>query len=150
MNWLAKLVGLDRAAPVDETRRKILKTAVVTPLFIPVLSGLRENIDRPASDKANMLDFMTDVLTVTILGDETNKAADHMVMSINGSEIVAPINRQIYIQRNYVELLVNTRHMTGIDDFKIRYTVRFPFVVHHDPAGETGKAWLIDAVRRVA
>ncbi len=148
MKWLFSLFGLDHASPVDETRRNILKTVVAAPLFIPILSGNPENIGRAHSDKENMIDFMTDVLTVTIMKDERESSAKYMVMSINGREVIAPLQQQVYIQRNYVELLVNTPHITWGDRMKMISTVRFPFTIHHDPAGEVGRAWLINAIQR--
>ena len=141
MGFLSRLFGLDRTTPVDETRRGILKTAAVSPLFIPILSGLRENIDRPPSDKTNMLDFMRDVLVVTLLKDEMTHEQS-LRMAINGIWITAPYRRQIYIQRGYVEMLLRTRRCEGIDN-----RVRYPMTIHHDPAGETGRAWLESIVR---
>lgn len=141
MNWLTRLFGLDRTAP-DQTRRKILKTAAVSPLFIPILSGKAENIDRPPSDKSNMLDFMEDVLVVTVLKDEIVPGAPRMGMSINGKLIAVPLRQQVYIQRCYVELLANSRICEGFDNRE-----RYPFTIHHDPAGEAGQAWLESVTR---
>ena len=153
MNWLTKVLGLDRRAPVDETRRKILKTAAASPIIIPVLSGPLENINRPASDKSNMLDFMEDVLVITILKDERERRDTVKVwMSVNGQSVLAPLNEQFYIQRKYVELLVNTPHSTGIDPdtWQIISTMRFPFTIHHDPAGDLGTVWMDNILARAA
>lgn len=137
MGFLSRLFGLDRAAP-DETRRKILKTAAISPLFIPVLSGKLEDLDQRRADhgKGDMLDFMKDVLTVTLLGDELH-GGNHVRMAINGTWIIAPYQRQIYIQRSYVDMLLRTRRCEGVDD-----RPRYPLTIHHDPAGELAQVWL--------
>ncbi len=147
MNWLASLLGLGRRAPVDETRRKILKTAAVAPLVIPILSGPLENINRPASDKANMLDFMEDALVITILKDEREgRDTGKVWLSVNGQSVWAPLNEQFYIQRKYVEMLVNTPHVTFVGEGIIEAS-RFPLTIHHDPSGEAGAAWLESVTR---
>jgi hypothetical protein len=104
--------------------------------------------------KAEMLKFMEDVLTVTVMTSADEKAQAYVPIWVNGRPFYFIRGMQHKAKRKFVEGLARAKH-TGIrieiskdvlgepTNKAISTTgIKYPFSVQHDPAGAKGAAWL--------
>lgn len=104
-------------------------------------------------DKADRLAFMEDMLTISIQPSHEPLPEDPVQVGVNGRMVYIPRNRPVQVRRKYVERLarakqdnisqdVTAKEPDVVNRLRISPTLRYPFIVHADPAGAKGMEWL--------
>ena len=97
--------------------------------------------------------FSNDLLEIEVHATGDEGALDVITPSVNGVNQPIVRGRRVPVKRKYVEALArsrNTKYSQQLRDTRDpgslemveRTVLAYPFVVHHDPAGDRGRAWL--------
>ncbi|MFH1302220.1 MAG: hypothetical protein ABIK07_14260 [Planctomycetota bacterium] len=108
-----------------------------------------------AGERVNFKDeaFANDILEIEVHATGDEGALDVITPSVNGVNQPIVRGKRIPVKRKYVEALArsrNTKYSQQLRDTRDpgslemveRTVLAYPFVVHSDPAGDRGRAWL--------